>query len=257
MKRTFTYIQPHMITLTWFVAAALLISASSTQAPAFAEPAAEQSAPAGPVDYQQQVDEAEKQLKADPDDDAARLKLGQAYYYLSVTDEKKASKKANKKALEHLGKLLKDSPQDPVVLIYHGASELIKARHAWAPWSKGEIAKSGLIKMLEAGELARDTPHHAHVIAVRGVSTHHLPEIFEYQDKANADLAEAAPLVTQAWKDGRITANLAAITLYLHGQALKKSGETDAAMAAFQKAAAITTETPSGAAAQKELEANQ
>jgi len=220
---------------------------------AFAEDSSEEAGPP-PVDHEQRIREAKQSLEAERDVTEARLALGQSYYYLSVFEDKKASKRANQKSLKHLGWLLERSPEDPIVLVYHGASELIKSKHAWAPWDKGNIAKSGLKKMLEAGELSKGTQEHVHVIAVRGVATFHLPEIFEYRDESKADLAAAAPLVRDAWLGGRITANLAAATLYYHGRMLEEDGQVAAARDAYEQAIGITDQTRAGRDANAALE---
>jgi len=248
-----TTCRPLLHGVQWFaplLAAAMILA---LHGPAVADQASPQRGHP-PVDYQEQIEHAEQVLEADPQDADARLTLGKAYYYISAFEEGKASKRANRQALKHLGWLLERDPQGPIPLVFHGASELIKAKHAWAPWSKGSIAKSGLKKMLKAAKVVEDDAAEVEVLAVRGVATSHLPDVFEYGDESRADLEAVAPRLHEAWVKGWITANLATVAYHHQGMFLKQDGHTNAAREAFKNAVAITTDTPAGQSARAELD---
>jgi len=203
-----------------------------------------------PVDYDQWVEQAEEALAKDSNDLKAKLLLGQAQYFRSVFLKKKPSKNANKAALAALGEVLEAHPDDPIALAYHGSSELIQAKHAWAPWDKGKHAKSGLIKLQQAGDIDPDNPH---VLALRGIATSYLPDMFEYQEKSKADLAAVAPHAEDYWRDGTLTANLAAAVLYHHGKWLEEDGNVTGAIEAYENTLAIAQDSEAGKDAQAAL----
>ena len=132
------------------------------------------------------------------------------------------------------------------VLAYRGGCTMLESARARLPWDKGRLARDGLTMLDDA--VAR-SPEDPEVRFVRGMTSYHLPRFFGRERVAADDLATVAGGAEEAVATGRLDPAIASAALFHHGTLLERRGDRNAALAAWQRSAAIGPTTRSGNAA--------
>jgi hypothetical protein len=145
------------------------------------------------------------------------------------------------RSAEMLERLIAGGNREAVVSAYLGSVRLMQASKAFAPWSKGKLAKEGL-KLLDGAVEA--APHDIEIRFLRGASTFHLPSMFGREAQAVEDLTRIAPQVREAVAAGRLSPRIGAAALNYYGLARERAAQKGARSNSTGAAAAVPRASP-------------
>ena len=92
-----------------------------------------------------QVSQWENMLNKDPQNTEVLLKLGKHFHDLGGNGDKKAAKKS----VQYLRRLLELEPRNSVAMVYYGSGLTMRARDMFFPWDKMKYMKKGMVQMDE------------------------------------------------------------------------------------------------------------
>lgn len=167
-------------------------------------------------------------------------------YFEAVDGQQDALRKAE----AEFEALHRSDPSNVRYSAYIGAMKLLESAKAFAPWTKGRLAKEGLTRLDAAVAAA---PEDVEIRFVRATATFHLPPVFKRESQAAADLEWLAQRILNAAERGRVEPRMAAAVMLYQGILLERRGNRTGARAAWQAAHHVAPHTRSGREAQRRL----
>ncbi|MBC7928194.1 MAG: hypothetical protein H7039_21320 [Bryobacteraceae bacterium] len=178
--------------------------------------------------------------------DTTDLIRAKELYFKGVDGDKSCTRES----LRLLESLARQSPADPVVLVYLSSNKLLESGRTFALWNKNRLAKEGILGMDKSVALA---PDNVEIRFVRALSTYELPSFFQRRKQSEQDLAWLAPRVAPAVEKGELSKDLAAAALYFHGMVRERMGDRQNAIGVWRNAASLSPASKAGQAAASKL----